>query len=499
MILDGWGYREATEDNAIANANTPTWDQLLKNHPNTLIGTAGADVGLPDGQMGNSEVGHMSLGTGRIIYQTISRINQAIEQQKLATIPAYQTAFNAVKNQGSLHIIGLLSPGGVHSHQDHLFAMIESAAASSVNNIIVHVILDGRDTPPQSAQAYLTKLNAICEQYQATIGSVIGRFYAMDRDHRWDRIETAFKLIAFAKAPYQSASALEALSQAYQRNENDEFVQATVIGEYTGIENADAMILMNFRADRARELTQAFVGKDFNGFNRNTPPQLSQFVMTTDYTDNVDALCAFPPLTHNDSLGEYLAKQGKTQLRIAETEKYAHVTFFFSGGREALYDLEERVLVDSPKVETYDMQPEMSTPEVTEKLVAVITSNQFDCIICNIANGDMVGHTGNYKAAIKACEAVDACLKEVTTAILENGGDCLITADHGNCEQMLDYTNNQPHTQHTVGSVPLVYVGKQQITFSHPGRLCDVAPSLLALMGLPQPEAMTGVSLIKKG
>ncbi len=495
LILDGWGVRESTDNNAIAAANTPTWDQLLSTFPHTQIATSGRDVGLPDGQMGNSEVGHMSLGSGRIVYQNISRINKAIEDGSFAETKAYRQAINAAQsNQKSVHIIGLLSPGGVHSHQDHLFAMIEAAATQGASKIYVHAILDGRDTPPRSAEAYIEALEKHCSKHQAKISSIVGRFYAMDRDQRWDRVEKAYQLIADNSAPYLTTSAKEALRNAYARDENDEFVSATNIEGGQAIESGDAVIFMNFRADRARELTQAFTETGFDKFARSRKIALSSFVMTTQYADTLDANCAFPPIKLDNDLGEYLASLQKTQLRIAETEKYAHVTFFFSGGKEDCYHGEQRILIPSPDVPTYDLKPEMSVFEVTEQLVNAIKSQHFDCIVCNIANGDMVGHTGNFEAAIKAVEAIDQCLNTITRAILDTNSQCLITADHGNCEQMLDYENNQAHTQHTTGPVPLVYIGNQPLQLN-PGRLADIAPTLINLMGLELPPEMTGHAL----
>ncbi len=501
IILDGWGHREDEKDNAIANAHTPHWQALLNTHPHTLISTSGMDVGLPEGQMGNSEVGHMSLGAGRIVYQNISRINKAITDGDFFANAAYSSAIdNAIAQDKAVHIIGLLSPGGVHSHQDHIFAMLKMAADKGAKAIYVHAILDGRDTPPRSAENYLAELQMHCDKYQAVIASVIGRYYAMDRDNRWERVEKAYRLMTDAAGEFHANSAKEALQRAYARDENDEFVAATRVEGGSAINEGDAVLFMNFRADRARELTRAFVDNDFDGFERGEKLALADFVMTTEYANSIDTACAFPPESLSNVLPEYLANQGKRQLRIAETEKYAHVTFFFSGGREELYDGEERILVPSPDVATYDLQPEMSAPEVTEKLVAAIHSGQFDNIICNFANGDMVGHTGDYDAAIKAVETLDNCIKAVTDAVLDNNGHCLITADHGNCEQMMDYDSGQAHTQHTTELVPLLYVGQRQgITLTKKGgRLADIAPTLLDLMEMSVPTEMSGASLLQK-
>jgi 2,3-bisphosphoglycerate-independent phosphoglycerate mutase len=503
LILDGWGHRESPEDNAIYHAHTPTWDRLWAHAPRTLISSSGMSVGLPEGQMGNSEVGHMSLGAGRIVYQNISRIDMAIAEGEFFTNPVYLDAIDrAIAHDGAVHLFGLLSPGGVHSHEKHIFAMLDLAASRGAKKVYVHAFLDGRDTPPRSAESSLQTLD---EQFKrlgcGRIASLVGRYYAMDRDNRWDRVKLAYELLTEAKADFQAESAIAGLQAAYQRDENDEFVRPTVI-QAKGQENAairagDSVIFMNFRADRARELSRAFVDPHFNGFNRNTVPQLASFVTTTEYASDIQAPCAFLPQTLNNSFGEVMESLGKRQLRIAETEKYAHVTFFFSGGREALYRGEDRILVPSPDVATYDLQPEMSAPEVTDKLVAAIDSGDYDVIICNYANGDMVGHTGIFAAAVKAAEAIDASIRRVTEAVLRNGGDCLITADHGNCEQMLDYQSGQPHTQHTTGPVPFIYVGHKNVTMQQTGgKLADVAPTMLTLMGIEQPAEMTGRPLL---
>lgn len=503
VILDGWGYREAPEDNAIYHANTPTWDSLLKNHPNTLVSGSGLDVGLPEGQMGNSEVGHMSLGAGRVVYQNISRIDKAIADGEFQENPRYQAAIDsAINNDKAVHIFGLLSSGGVHSHEQHIFAMVDMAAKRGARKIYIHAFLDGRDTPPRSAKSSLQALQQQCEKLGcARIASIIGRYYAMDRDNRWDRVESAYQLLTEAKADYCYNNALDALAAAYQRDENDEFVSPSVIqadGEANAsIGDGDSIIFMNFRADRAREITRAFVDTDFKGFTRSKTPKLAHFVMTTEYAGDIQADCAYPPETLSNSLGEWLEKHQKTQLRIAETEKYAHVTFFFSGGREALYQGENRELVASPDVATYDLQPEMSAPELTEKLCAAMTSGDYDAIICNFANGDMVGHTGVFSAAVKAAEAIDKCLTTIRDTALANDCDVLITADHGNCEQMHDYDADQAHTQHTTELVPFVYIGNRKVNINKSrGILADVAPTMLALMNLEQPAEMTGESLL---
>ncbi|KGE03899.1 2,3-bisphosphoglycerate-independent phosphoglycerate mutase [Pseudohaliea rubra] len=503
IILDGWGYREDTRDNAIANAHTPVWDRLWADAPHTLISGSGLDVGLPEGQMGNSEVGHMSLGSGRIIYQNITRIDQAIADGSFDENPAYTKAIDsAVARGGAVHVLGLLSPGGVHSHERQLFAALRLAVARGATQVFLHAFLDGRDTPPRSAQSSLEKAEAVfAELGTGRIASLCGRYFAMDRDQRWDRIEKAYRLLTDGDADHRAASAAEGLAEAYARDESDEFVAPTVISDAGGsaarIEDGDAVLFMNFRADRARQLTAALTDPAFGGFQRRVKPQLAGFVQTTEYAAAINAPCAFPPDAPANGLGEYLAAAGRTQLRLAETEKYAHVTFFFSGGREDEYRGETRILVPSPDVATYDLKPEMSAPELTDRLVEAIGSGAYDLIVCNYANGDMVGHTGNYQAAVAAVETLDACLARVEAAVLEAGGHALVTADHGNCEQMVDYESGQQHTQHTTDLVPLVYIGSEPVVLDPAGGiLADVAPTLLALMHLPQPSEMTGHSLV---
>jgi len=502
IILDGWGYREETQDNAIANGVTPVWDRLWAEAPHTLISASGLDVGLPAGQMGNSEVGHMSLGSGRVIYQNITRIDQAIADGSFDTNPAYTRAIDrAIENNAAVHIFGLLSPGGVHSHEQQMFAAIRLAAKRGAKRVYLHAFLDGRDTPPRSAASSLEQADAVFSELGCgRTASITGRYYAMDRDNRWDRIEQAYRMLTEGEAPQRADSATEALDAAYQRGENDEFVLPTVIRsegqEAAAVADGDSVLFMNFRADRARQLTRAFVDPGFDNFPRAVVPDLGDFVMTTEYAADINTSCAFPPTPLKNVLGDYLAQQHKTQLRMAETEKYAHVTFFFSGGREELFPGEERELISSPDVATYDLQPEMSAPEVTDKLVAAIHSGKYDLIVCNYANGDMVGHTGVYDAAVKAVETLDQCLGRIEQALLETGGDALVTADHGNCEQMLDYQSGQLHTQHTTELVPLVYIGQRPLQLkAEGGILADIAPTLLGLLGLPQPEEMTGENL----
>ena len=462
IILDGWGYREDKQDNAIAHAKTPVLDKLTQTYANTLISGSGLDVGLPEGQMGNSEVGHVNLGAGRIVYQDFTRITKAIEDGEFATNPVLVANLDkAIQNGKAVHIMGLMSPGGVHSHDEHILAMIELAAKRGAKQIYLHAFLDGRDTPPRSAQGSLEKADSLFANLGVgKTASLVGRYFAMDRDNRWDRVQAAYDLLTQGKADYQAQSALDGLAAAYERNENDEFVKPTVIGEAAPIQDGDALFFMNFRADRARQITRAFVDDGFDGFTRAKRPALSGFVMLTQYAADIQTDCAYPPEELHNVMGEWLASHGKTQLRISETEKYAHVTFFYSGGREDLFEGEERILVPSPDVATYDMQPEMNSTLLTDKLVGAIESGKFDVIICNYPNGDMVGHTGVFDAAVKACEAVDACIGRVVEALQKVGGECLITADHGNAEQMVDHNSGQAHTAHTSDPVPFIYVGR---------------------------------------
>jgi 2,3-bisphosphoglycerate-independent phosphoglycerate mutase len=494
LILDGFGHREDPTDNAIAAAATPNWDRLRATRPHTLIDTFGRRVGLPDGQMGNSEVGHMNLGAGRIVYQDLTRIEAAIEDGSFQANPGLCAAIDSVRTQGTLHVLGLLSPGGVHSHEAHVFALLRMARARGATRVAVHAFLDGRDMPPRSAQPSLAALAEVCAETGARLASVSGRYFAMDRDQRWDRVERAWRAIVDADAPLRAADGVTALEAAYVRGENDEFVQPTVIGDGAGIEDGDAVVFMNFRSDRARQLTHAFVDEAFAHFPRRKPA-LAHFTTLTEYEAGLPVDIAFPPQTLRNGLPEYLASLGMTQLRIAETEKYAHVTFFFSGGREAVYPGEKRILVPSPKVATYDLKPEMSCPEVVAELKAAIASGRFDFIVCNIANPDMVGHSGIFEAAVKAVETVDWAVGELEAAVLAAGGEMLITADHGNLEQMRDPDTGQAHTAHTVGPVPLLHVGARSPRLAGGGALQDVAPTVLALMGLPQPPEMTGRSL----
>ncbi len=499
IILDGFGHSDSPEYNAIYAANTPVYDHLRATQPNGLISGSGMDVGLPDGQMGNSEVGHMNLGAGRVVYQDFTRVTKAIREGEFFDNPAITRAVDQAVGAGkAVHILGLLSDGGVHSHQDHLVAMAELAARRGAEKIYLHAFLDGRDTPPKSAQPSLELLDSTFAKLgKGRTASIIGRYFAMDRDNRWDRVEAAYNLIVDGQSQFQADNARAALEAAYARGESDEFVKATRIGAPVKVEDGDALVFMNFRADRARELTRAFVEPDFNEFARARQPKLAGFVMLTQYAASLQAPSAFAPASLDNVLGEYLAKHGKTQLRIAETEKYAHVTFFFSGGREEPFEGEERILIPSPKVATYDLQPEMNAPIVTDRIVEVIEQQRYDVIIVNYANGDMVGHTGVFEAAVKAVECLDTCVGRIVAALDKVGGEALITADHGNVEQMEDECTGQVHTAHTCEPVPFIYVGKRKVSLREGGVLADVAPTLLTLMGLPQPAEMTGTSILE--
>jgi 2,3-bisphosphoglycerate-independent phosphoglycerate mutase len=505
LILDGFGYSENSQSNAIEAAHSPTWDRLWNDYPHSLIQTSGLAVGLPDGQMGNSEVGHMNLGAGRIVYQNFTKINKAIADGDFFTNPVLTASIDkAVASDNTIHLMGLLSPGGVHSHEDQIMAAMELAVQRGANKVYLHAFLDGRDTPPRSAKASIEKINTkFAELKTGHIASLIGRYYAMDRDNRWERVQKAYDLLTQGIAENIVDNAIAGLDKAYSQDKSDEFCPATSIcpdGETSvTIKDGDAVIFMNFRPDRARELTRALIQDDLNSpLNRSIYPKIDNFVMLTEYASNIDAPCAYPPKLLSNTLGEYLSNNGKTQLRIAETEKYAHVTFFFSGGVEAEYAGETRILIPSPDVATYDLQPEMSAHEVTDNLVAAIEGGEYDAIICNYANGDMVGHTGKMDAAIKAVETLDVCLQRVTDAILKVNGDCLITADHGNVELMVDPNTGGPVTSHTNGPVPLVYVSNQRKSASlSKGKLSDIAPTLLTMLGLPIPSEMTGGNLIE--
>ena len=502
VILDGWGYSESTQHNAIAAANKPVWDGLWSVYPHTLIRTSGAAVGLPAGQMGNSEVGHLNLGSGRVVYQEFTRVSRAIKTGSFFTNRTLTDAVDqAIENGKVLHIIGLLSPGGVHSHEDHIHAMVKLAAERGAEDIYLHAFLDGRDTPPRSARASLQAMEEVFSKAgNGRIASIIGRYYAMDRDHRWPRVQAAYNLITQGKAEFEAADVQTALSMAYNRDEGDEFVQATRIvpagKQPVRVEDGDVIVFMNYRSDRARQITRPFIEPDFDGFSREYVPKLGSFVSLTEYNKEFDVPVAFPPARLHNVFGEYISSFGLRQLRLAETEKYAHVTFFFNGGEETPFEGEERILVKSPMVATYDLQPEMNAPELTDKLVAAIESGKYDAIICNYANPDMVGHTGKFDAALKAIEAVDACLGRVVKAIREVRGEMLITADHGNAELMQSGDTGQVHTAHTTNPVPLIYVGRPARMAEH-GSLSDIAPSMLHLMNMEIPPEMTGTPLVE--
>lgn len=501
MILDGFGYSKSDEFNAVRAANTPTWDKLWASCPKALLDCSGSAVGLPDRQMGNSEVGHLHLGAGRLLAQTFTQLNKEVESGEFKQNEILCRLVNdVIEKDKALHVIGLVSPGGVHSHEKHIQAMIEMAAEKGVKKLYLHAILDGRDTPPKSALASLEEM----DQLFARLGvgktaSLVGRFYAMDRDNRWERVQPAYDLLTQGKADYSANTAVEGLLSSYARGDTDEFVLATSIHAENEpavtMNDGDSLIFMNFRSDRTRELTRAFTETSFNEFQRSVTPLLSQFVCLTEYHEDFDLPVAYPPQAVKNGFGEILAKQGLKQLRIAETEKYAHVTFFFNGGVDTPNEGEDRVLIPSPNVKTYDLQPEMSAPELTDKLVEAVLSGKYDAIITNYANCDMVGHTGNFAAAVKAVETIDTSIARLIKALEMVGGEVFITADHGNAEQMTDSATGQTHTAHTTNPVPFVYVGRPA-TLDNVGDLADVAPTLLATMGLSPSAEMSGHSLL---
>ncbi|MFM2129531.1 MAG: 2,3-bisphosphoglycerate-independent phosphoglycerate mutase [Pseudomonadota bacterium] len=499
-VLDGWGERAECEDNAILCAEAPTWRHFVKDLPTAQVQASALDVGLPPGQMGNSEVGHMNLGAGRVVMQDMPRIDAAIADGSLAANPVLRDAIARMKaSGGTLHICGLISPGGVHSHQDEIAALARIVGAHDVP-VAIHAYLDGRDTPPRSALGYLkTFENAIKDVPGPGIVTVTGRYWAMDRDKRWERVERAFRVMMAGEGE-RAPSARAAVEAAYARNETDEFVAPTAIGDFSGIKDGDGLAMGNFRADRAREILLALLDPGFDGFARARAARFAATVAMTEYSTRLNELMAvlFVSESLDHLLGQVVSEAGLRQLRIAETEKYAHVTFFFNGGVEEPYKDEDRILVPSPKVATYDLKPEMSAAEVTDKLIAAIESGKYDFILVNYANGDMVGHTGVLDAAIKAVEAVDACLARLEAAVRKAGGVMLVTADHGNAELMRDYELNQPHTAHTTNVVPLVLVNAPAwVEGVKGGRLADLAPTVLSLMGLPQPKDMTGTSLLR--
>ena len=502
VILDGWGYSESLENNAIAAANKPHWDRLWNTYPHTLIRGSGAEVGLPADQMGNSEVGHLNLGAGRVVYQEFTRVSRSIKTGSFFNNQTLVDAVEQAKASGkAVHILGLLSPGGVHSHEDHIHAMAELAVKRGADKVYLHAFLDGRDTAPKSATGSIQKMEAkFAEIGGGRFASIIGRYFAMDRDHRWPRIQSAYDLITLGKGDFVAETAEAGLEMAYARDETDEFVKATAIvpagTQPIKIEDGDVVIFMNYRSDRARQITRPFIEPDFDAFPRTATPKLGLFVSLTEYKSEYDIPVAYPPDRLNNVFGEYVSKLGMRQLRIAETEKYAHVTFFFNGGREEPFAFEDRILVNSPNVPTYNEQPEMSAPELTDKLVAAIESGKYDVIICNYANPDMVGHSGNFEATVKAIEYLDTCIDQVVSAAQKADGEILLTADHGNAEMMRNEETDQPHTAHTTNPVPLLYIGRPLKLNHSGGALSDIIPTMLDLMNLAQPTEMTGHSLI---
>jgi 2,3-bisphosphoglycerate-independent phosphoglycerate mutase len=502
VILDGWGLRAEEEGNAIARARTPHMDHFWATCPHTTLGTSGEDVGLPDGQMGNSEVGHLNIGAGRIVYQELTRITRAIRDGSFFTNKALVAAVEHVQaTGGALHLMGLLSDGGVHSHISHLFALLELARRHNLSKVYIHCFLDGRDVPPDNAGEYIQQLEEKCRELgTGIIATVMGRYYAMDRDRRWDRTRRAYEAMVLGKG-LTASSAMEALEGSYRRGETDEFVQPTVITRAGApvalVESGDAVIFYNFRPDRARQITRAFVDEDFTGFERPANRPRVHFTCMTLYDKTINAPVAFEPHHPANTLGEVISRLGLRQLRLAETEKYAHVTFFFNGGVETPYPGEDRLLIPSPKVATYDQKPEMSAPEVTEAFLEQLASGKYQVIIMNYANADMVGHTGDMDAAIKAIETVDRCVGKVVKAVQEKGGTVIITADHGNADEMLD-PNGHPHTAHTTSRAPFILIGADsgRIKLRPEGILADIAPTMLDLMGVPVPPEMTGTSLI---
>ncbi len=496
-ILDGWGSREAADDNAISAAQTPNYSRMLKECPHALLATSGRAVGLPDGQMGNSEVGHMNIGAGRVIEQDLPRIDDAIADGSIATLPVLLDLIAKVKKaKGGVHLMGLMSPGGVHSHQKHMVTLARILSNAGVP-IFVHAFLDGRDTPPKSASGYVkTFIQAVKDLPGLRLATISGRYYAMDRDKRWDRVAKTYAAIANAKGE-RFDDAVEAIQRSYENGITDEFVVPCVLGDYAGVADGDALLFANFRGDRAREISTALLDPGFEEFDRERLPKFSTAAGLTEYSEALKPLMGalFPPEEIADTLGEYAANLGLKQLRIAETEKYAHVTFFLNGGREDQFEGEERILVPSPKVATYDHQPEMSAPIVTDELETAILSGKYDLIVCNFANPDMVGHTGIMQAAIEAVHTIDNSLGRLRAAIEKVGGVMLVTADHGNIEMMKDPETGEPHTAHTTLDVPIIAINAKGTRSLTDGRLADVAPTLLDMMGLEKPKSMTGHSL----
>jgi 2,3-bisphosphoglycerate-independent phosphoglycerate mutase len=497
VILDGFGWREDDADNAVRQAKTPVFDRLWDAGPRGFLHTSGHDVGLPDGQMGNSEVGHLNIGAGRVVMQDLPRIGNAIASGEIAKAPVLTGFIKKLQDSGgTCHLLGLVSPGGVHSHQDHAVALAKILADAGVPTVM-HALTDGRDTPPQSAGDDIKRLLAALPK-SVPVATVCGRYYAMDRDKRWDRVSKAYAAIVEADAPrFPDASAV--VADAYANKKFDEFIVPAVVGDYRGMNDGDGVLCFNFRADRVREILGAMLDPQFDGFERQRVVKFAAAVGLTQYSDALDKFmqAIFPPQSFAHILGEVVADAGRTQLRMAETEKYPHVTYFLNGGHEDPYRGEDRIMVPSPKVATYDLQPEMSAPELTDKAVEAINSGKYDMIILNFANPDMVGHTGSLPAAIKAVETVDASLGRIADAIRKAGGALLVTADHGNCEMMRDPDTGGPHTAHTTNPVPVVLFGARNRGLVAEGRLADIAPTLLELMELPKPKEMTGHSLLR--
>lgn len=498
MILDGWGYRKEKMHNAIATAHTPQWDSWWQTCPHTLLEASGTPVGLPDAQMGNSEVGHIHIGAGRVVPQDFTRINDALQNGEFASNEVFIETIEEMRRKGkALHILGLLSDGGVHSHENHLFAFLAVCAQHQFSNVYLHLFLDGRDTSPQSALHILARLHEQLANYPvATICSVTGRYYAMDRDQRWQRIEPVYRLLTETASEHRFDTAEEAIKAFYSQKIYDEFIPPSLIGTGKAISDGDSVLFFNFRSDRARQLTQALIAHDFHSFKRNKTPQIARFISMTQYANYLPTCCAFPPLPLNNTLGEVLENYGLKQLRISETEKYAHVTFFLNGGSEQIFAHENRILIPSPSVATYDLQPEMSAPKLTEALIAAIQSQEYDVIICNYPNADMVGHTGNFAATVLAIECLDRAMHETWQALSKIGGQLLITADHGNAESMFDDTTHQAHTAHTSQPVPFLYIGGGWHFSTTKGSLVDVAPTILTLLDIPLPNEMTGKTLL---
>ena len=496
-ILDGWGHRSECEDNAICLAKTPTWDRFQAECPHAFLDASELHVGLPTGQMGNSEVGHMNIGAGRVVMQELPRIDQAVATGAIPGLPAFAAFVARLKaSGGTAHVMGLLSPGGVHSHQAH-FAAVTNALAAAGLKVAIHAFLDGRDTPPKSALAYLDRFLAdIAPAASARLATIGGRYFGMDRDKRWERIALAYQAIVAAAGP-RAATGRAAIEAAYAAGQSDEFVPPAVLPGHAGMVDGDGLVMINFRADRARQILTALLDPAFDGFARSRLPRFAAALGMTDYAEALSPFMAtlFPQQRLTETIGEIVSAAGLKQLRIAETEKYAHVTFFFNGGEERVFPGEERILVPSPKVATYDLKPEMSAPEVTDRLVEAIASGRFDFVVVNFANTDMVGHTGDLTAAIKAVETVDTCLGRLDAAVRKAGGALFVTADHGNAETMRDQLTGQAHTAHTLNLVPAVLSGAEGVGLRD-GKLADVAPTLLALLGLKQPAAMTGTPLL---